>query len=187
MERVVLNGLIPSENQLYHQTSSIKHQSDLRLDAGESALQDDLILRFFLRTVGAGFMPGACAMAPVPAIAENALHDKVIGRRTGSNADAEVDLPLGGDVQVGYREDLLLLIVQAGGRAEPAIVGVVFDARVHLLGNVVADLGARRKVQAVSHAGTVPGALQRRVDGEVPAANSLVDDGPNLPGPRVRR
>ena len=51
-------------------------------------------------------------LAPVEAPPENALHNQVIGRRGWAHADADVDLPLRRHVQIGDREDLLLLVVQ---------------------------------------------------------------------------
>src|SRR5690348_8403254 len=72
-----------------------------------------LLLRLFLRARGTGLVLRLRPMAPVEAAAENAFDDQVIGRGSWPHTDAEVNLPLRRDVQIGDREDLLLLIVQA--------------------------------------------------------------------------
>src|SRR5665213_3615176 len=146
-----------------------------------------LVLRLLLRAVGAGLVSGARSIAPVPAIADDALDDEVVRSRRRAEADAEVDLPFGRDVQVGDGEDLLLLVMQAGGRGKAAVVGVVLEAGVHLLCEVVAHLGAGREVQAIVYTGAVPGAFERGIDGKIPTANCLVDDGADLPRPCVGR
>src|ERR1019366_7963756 len=56
-----------------------------------------------------------------------------------------------------------------------------------LLGKVVADLDAGSEAHPLIDVGPVPRALERGVEGEVPAADGLVDDGANLPRPRVGR
>ena len=65
---------------------------------------------------------------------EDAFHDPVIGGGRWPDAHAEVDLPLRRDVQVDGREDLLLLVVQAGDVRDAAVVGVVLDSAGDLLG-----------------------------------------------------
>ena len=84
-------------------------------------------------------------------------------------------------------KNLLLLIVQAGDVGDAAVVRVVLNAAGDLLREIVADLHRRRKIDAEIDVGPVPGAFQRRIHGKVPASRCFIDDGPNLPRPRVRR
>ncbi len=94
--------------------------------------------------------------------ADDAFDDDVIGGSGGAKAYAEVDLPFGGDVEVGDGEYLLLLIVQSVKISEAAVVGVVLEASVDLLGEVIADFGAGGKPQALIDVGTVPGTARAR-------------------------
>jgi len=123
---------------------------------------------------------------PVEAAAKNALDDPVIGGRSCADADAEVDLPLWADVEVDAWKNLLLLLVHCVGVAEVAVVGVVLDGPVDFLGEIVADGSAGGKIDAEINVGAVPGAFEGGIDGEVPAAELLVDNGANLPCPGVR-
>src|ERR1035438_1865228 len=123
-------------------------------------------------------------VSPIEAAADDAFYDPVIGGGGGAYADAEVDLPVGREVQIDGGEELLLLIVETGNVGDAAVVGVVLEAAGDLLGEVVADFGCWSEVDTFIDIGAVPGALEGRVDGEVPAARLLIDDGANLPGPR---
>ncbi len=49
--------------------------------------------------------------APVEAAPEDSFDDEVVGGGGDTDADAEVDLPLGRDVEVSDGEELVLLIV----------------------------------------------------------------------------
>jgi hypothetical protein len=59
--------------------------------------------------------------APVEAAAEDGFHDQVVGCRGGTNADADVDLPNGGHIEIGDDEDLLLLVVHRRDIADRAV------------------------------------------------------------------
>ncbi len=111
--------------------------------------------------------PPSVVVAPVETAAEDAFDDPVVGGCGWSDADAEVDLPFGRDVQVDGREDLLLLVVEAGDVGDAAVVGVVFNASGNDLGEVPADFGGGREVEAEFDVGTVPCAFERGVDGPV--------------------
>src|ERR1700728_1856512 len=77
-------------------------------------------------------------VSPIEAAAENAFHDPVVGGGCRAHAYAKVDLPLRRDIQIDGREELLLLIMQAGNVGDAAVVGVVLKAARDLLGEVVA-------------------------------------------------
>ena len=50
---------------------------------------------------------------PVESSPHNSLHDEVIGSGCRSYAHAEVNLPVGRDIQIDRRKKLLLLIVES--------------------------------------------------------------------------
>jgi hypothetical protein len=84
-------------------------------------------------------------------------------------------------------DTLLLLLVDGVEAANAAEVAVILEASADDRGEVVADFECGRKAKALMDIRTVEGTLERGVEGEVPAAKSLVDDRPNLPGPCVGR
>ena len=61
--------------------------------------------------------------------AQDALDDEVVGAVSGANAHAEVDLPVGGDVEIDGREKLLLLVVQSIDAVDRTQGSVVFHAQ----------------------------------------------------------
>ena len=124
-------------------------------------------------------------LAPGEAAADDAFDDEVVGGCCGTEADAEVDLPPGRDVEVGDDEELLLLVVEGVEAADASVVGVVFEASVDFFGEVVADLCAGSEGETLMDVGAVQGSFEGGVEGEVPAAEGLVDDGAYLPGPGV--
>ncbi len=100
-------------------------------------------------------------------------------------ANAEIDLPLGRYVEIDGREDLLLLIVEAGDVGDAAVVGVVFDPARNHLGDVPADFDCRCEVESEVHIRPVEGALERRVDGPVEATFLPIDNRTDLPRPGI--
>ena len=79
-------------------------------------------------------------MSPVEAASQNPFDNQVICPSRGADTDADVDLPLGRDVQIGDGKDLLLLIVQRIEPTQATVVGVVLDATADHAGEVVAGL-----------------------------------------------
>jgi len=125
--------------------------------------------------------------APGDVAAENAFDDEVVGAAGDVDADAEVDLPLLGDVEVRGEEELLLLVVDGVGREDAAGGAVVLEARLDLPGEVVADFQVRGEDNAVANTGAVPGAVERGVEGDVIASDLLIDDGTDFPGEGIGR
>ena len=82
--------------------------------------------------------------------------DEVIG--SGGGSDADVDLPGWRDVEVGDREELLLLIMQGVNGSEAA---VVLKVATHLTVEVVADLGAGATSESKVHIRSMLDALKR--------------------------
>src|SRR5471030_1098445 len=87
--------------------------------------------------------------APVEAAAEDSFDDEVVGCGGWADADADVDLPLGRDIEVSDGEDLLLLIVQGIKGAEAAVVRIVLEAAADDGREVVANFGARSETEAL--------------------------------------
>jgi hypothetical protein len=78
--------------------------------------------------------------SPSETSADDAFHDQAIAGVVGLEADAEVQLPLGRNIEINRREELVILSSQRkkfGGWSERTIV---FQSAGDLLGEVVADL-----------------------------------------------
>jgi len=97
--------------------------------------------RFGARNCLAGFLTTGNLLplvpSPVEAAADDALDDPVIGGRGWSDAYAEIDLPFRGHVEVDRREELLLLVMQAGDVCDTAVIGVVLKPAADLPGEVL--------------------------------------------------
>ena len=111
----------------------------------------------------------------------------MVGGRGGSNAHAYINLPHRRHVEIGDEEELLLLLVHRRNVADGAIVRIPLDASAHDPREVVADLGARREPKTLVDVRAMQGALERGIDGEIPASDAFIDDRAYLPGPCVGR
>src|ERR1700722_16108706 len=125
--------------------------------------------------------------APVEATAEDGFHDQVVGGRGGADANADIDFPERRHIEVGDEEDLLLLVVHGRKAADRPIVGVPLEPPAHHASEVVANFGAGRKAKPLIDVRAVQRTLERGIDGEIPPADALVDDGAYLPSPCVGR
>src|ERR1700690_1221461 len=79
---------------------------------------------------------------------------------------------------------LLAQWVEAGHGADRA---VVLNSARDFFCEVVAEFEIRRKDDALRHIRAVKCAIERGIDGPIPSAYFLINDGANLPGPRVQR
>src|SRR5208282_4591116 len=125
--------------------------------------------------------------APIESPAENRFDDEVVGGTRGADADAEIDFPHWRDVEVGDEKELLLLVMGRGEVTQGPIICVVLEAGADYSREIIADLGAWCEAQALVDVRAMQSAFERGVDGEVPAADRLVDDGSDFPGPGVGR
>ena len=82
---------------------------------------------------------------PVEVAAQDGFDDQMICGSGGANAYSDVDLPLGRNVQVRHRKDLLLLIVQRIKGTQPPVVRVVFDTTTDLAAEIITSLTAGEK------------------------------------------
>src|SRR5579871_1625708 len=129
-----------------------------------------------------------CGMpTPVEASPENALDDEVIGGSRRADAHPDVEFPERRYVEIRHEKELLLLLVKRGNVVERTVVGVVLDPAAHPLREVIADFERRSETPTLMHVRPVQGALEGGIDGEIPAADRLVDDRADLPRPGVGR
>jgi hypothetical protein len=103
------------------------------------------------------------------------------------DADSEVELPLGSEVHVDGREELLLLLAQRIKTIQRSVGGVVLQPARNLFGDVVAEFRVRRKRHPLIHARPVKRSVQRGIEREIPPPDFAVEDGADFPGPRVGR
>src|ERR1700684_942157 len=104
-----------------------------------------------------------------------------------ADAYSEVELPIGGQVQIEIGEEIVLFLVQGEKCAEGTDTAVILEAGVDFFRDVVADLYIRRKNQSLMHRQSVKRTVQRRIEGHVPAADLFVDDRADFQSPRVGR
>ena len=121
----------------------------------------------------------------VEAVAEDHFGDQMIGRVRHTHAYAEIHFPVRRKIQVDGRKKLVLLL--AGGKEirRRADGAVILEAAGDFLGEVVAELEVRGKRDALMDGITVKGTVESGIEGEIPAADLLVDDGTDFPGPGV--
>jgi hypothetical protein len=126
-----------------------------------------------------------CGLSEIEAVAEDHFGDQVIGRMRHAHAHAEIDFPVRREIQVNGRKELVLLL--AGGKKirRRADSAVVFEAAGDFLCEVVAELEVRGKRDALTDGFTVEGTVESGIEGEIPAADLLVDDRADFPGPGV--
>jgi hypothetical protein len=139
-------------------------------------------------------------MRPVKVASQDAFYDEMVGSRGSAPADTRIDFPLGIDEEIGDREDLLLLIVEGDKIPPLAVVRIILNAEIEIFGGRVSNGGRGAEGHAFgSDVGEIVLALRRRevgrwrddvnvpdhgaVDGPIPAADGLVDDRHELPGP----
>src|SRR5215471_7122449 len=99
-------------------------------------------------------------MGPGESPAYDALYDQVIGGTGCADPDSEIELPLGGEVDVDGREELLLLFSQGVEPAQRPERRVVLEPARNFPGYVVAHLEIGRKLHSPVHAGSVKRAVQ---------------------------
>src|SRR6267142_5643967 len=124
-------------------------------------------------------------MSPAKSSADDALDDQVVGGPGHADADAKVDLPLGRNVKIDRRDNLLLLLrarIEAGHRAERA---VILQAAADHLRKIVRNLDVGRELEALAHIRTMQGLIDGRIEGQIPASQLLVHNGTHLPRPGI--
>src|SRR5579862_139867 len=109
----------------------------------------------------------------------------MIGRAGHADAHAEVELPVRRKVQVKIGNDLLFLQrswIEIAHRPEDAII---FDSGVNLPRNVVSRFEVRRENKALAGRGPFERFVDAGIEGQVPAADLLIDDRPDFERPRI--
>src|SRR5271155_2483964 len=126
-------------------------------------------------------------MRPIEPPLKDGFHNQMIGTGRHSNAYTEVDLPVRRHIQIYRRKKLLLLIVERKDAGDWPVRSVILQAARNIFVEVIAEFRVRRKLHAIWNAWAVEGALQGRINGEIPSANLLIDDWPQLHRPCVLR
>src|ERR1022692_2198516 len=117
----------------------------------------------------------------------DAFHDQVIGGSGRANADAEVELPFGREIDIDRGKELLLLVFERVEAGERTVSRIVFQPARKFLGEIVAELRVGRKRSSLVHALAVPGTVQSGIERQIPRTDFLVDDGTDFPGPGIGR
>src|ERR1700722_12718487 len=111
----------------------------------------------------------------------------MVGRSCRTYPNSDVDLPHRRYVDICHDEELLLLRVQRIEVKKTPVVSVVLEPPADLPSEVVTYLGGGREAQSLFDVRSMKGSFQGRIDSEIPAAKSLIDDGPDLPRPGIGR
>src|SRR5262249_43705107 len=126
-------------------------------------------------------------LTPAKAPSNDAFDNQVIGGPRESPADAEVQFPLGRDVQVDRREDLLLLVgnwIEISDRPQRA---VVLQAAGYFLRKVIRHFGIGREDPAFIDIHAMQRLIDSGIEREIPSPYLLVDDRAHLPRPGIFR
>lgn len=99
-------------------------------------------------------------LSPCHATADDHLQDEVVSASGQTNADSEVEFPLGRDIQIDGREDLVLLFARRIKTANRADGAVVFNSAIDLLGERIGDFDVRSEFEPTFGAGSLQGALE---------------------------
>src|ERR1051326_3479393 len=102
-----------------------------------------------------------------------------------ADADAQVEFPVGREVEIDGGQNLLLLFAQGVEAGDWAERSVILQPAGDFRGEIVTCLEVGRKLDALADAGAVERPVERRVERPIPLAALLIDDGPDLPGPGV--
>src|SRR6266568_8905261 len=113
------------------------------------------------------------------------LDDQMVGVARHAYSDAKVELPIRRHVEINRGKNLLLLVTQGIEVADWTEPAVVLQPANNPFRKRIADLYVRRELKAQLSAGPFQSTLDRRIEREIPPLELLVDNRPNLPGPRV--
>ena len=109
----------------------------------------------------------------------------MIGGARDADAEAEVDFPLRGQIQVDRRKNLVLL-KRAGQKVGGWPYGaVVFEAARDFLRKVVAEFEVWGENETLAHRLAVQRFVEGGIETEIPTVDLLIDDGTHFPSPSV--
>src|SRR5271170_1758683 len=86
---------------------------------------------------------------PVEAATHVCLPNPVIGTRGHSDPYTKIDRPIGRDIQIDCRKELLLLVVKRGNIPHTSVVAIVFEAAGDVLIEPIAKLRAGSKTNTL--------------------------------------
>src|SRR5579859_713935 len=130
--------------------------------------------------------PAALVVKTEPA-SQDSLDDQVVAAMGCAHADAEVDFPVRGDVEVDRGEKLLLLIVQPVKAIHRTEGAVVFHAEGDLRGYVERNFCVGREFEAAGDIGAMQSAVECRIECQIPGPDFFIYDRANFPRPCIHR
>src|SRR5271166_539996 len=124
-------------------------------------------------------------MRPIESPPEDAFHDQMVSAGGHADSYTEIDLPVRRHIQVYRRKKLLLLVMQRIDVPDWPVGSVILQAARNIFVEVIAEFRIRRKLHAIRNARKIEGPLKSRINGEIPPANLLIDDRPQLHCPSI--
>src|SRR6266702_3145161 len=98
------------------------------------------------------YLPALLLVAPVKAATDDAFDDEVVGGGSGADAEAEIELPFGRDVEIDRSKKLLLLLpcgIELGGGTKGT---VILQSACDLFREVVAEFEIGRETDSLMNA-----------------------------------
>src|SRR5579863_649211 len=115
----------------------------------------------------------------------NALNNQMIGGSSRADADTEVELPVWPQIEINRGDKLLLLIVEGAEIRDRSVRSVILKAACDSSCEVVAEFEIGREHKTLVHTWAMKRAVERGIEGQIPATDFLVHDGTDLPSPRI--
>src|SRR5579863_6072637 len=100
----------------------------------------------------------------IEAVAKDHFHDEMIGSACYSHAQAEIDFPLGRNIQIDGGKKLVLLLTDGIESRNRPYRAVVFKTSGDLGSEVVAKFEVRREDNALVHVRAVPRAVESGIE-----------------------
>src|SRR5262245_24565714 len=100
---------------------------------------------------------------------------------------AEIEFPVGAEIQIDAGQELLLLVAQRIPVGERSEFAVILKSRGDAPGNVIADLEVGREGYTLANRGAVKGTVECGIEGHIQLTGLLVDDRAQFQGPGVGR
>src|SRR5580698_6253259 len=115
----------------------------------------------------------------------DALNNQMIGGSSRADSHSKVELPLWSQIEVNGRNELLLLIPQRTEICDRSIGSIVFESAGDSSCEVVAEFEIGREHKTLVHTWAMKRAVERGIEGQIPATDFLVHDGTDFPSPGI--
>src|SRR5262249_46059904 len=127
------------------------------------------------------------SLAAADAPSEDHLDDTLITAGGERRAVAEVELPVGPEVEVRREKNLVLLLAQWLDALDGAGRTIVLDGQIDARRHVVPDVHVRREIERLRGVRAAQRLAKHGIERDVPGPHLLVDDRTELIRPRVGR